>query len=160
MRLTPGLGVLLLLSMSSCKALPQIVGLVSGGVAGGATGNPAIGFAVGVGTYAATDYVYKSTRRRWHRSEQDAIAATAGELGEGGNAAWRIRHDLPLGNEHGTLTVVRSIENPLAVCKQVVFSVEDDDAAPQWYSADICRQATAWKWASAEPAVERWGNLQ
>lgn len=156
------LGVLFaaLALLSGCKTVPEIAGLITGGVAGGATGSPAVGFAVGVGTYAAADYIYKSTTRRWHRTEQDAIAEAAGALAEGGDAPWRVRHDLPLGNEHGTLHVVRDIPTPLADCKQVMFSIEDDDTPPVWYAADICRQAHSWKWATAEPAVERWGSLQ
>jgi hypothetical protein len=34
-----------------------------------------------------------------------------------------------------------------------------DDAARAWFSANICRQDQRWKWAIAEPAVERWGSL-
>ncbi|MDQ2804803.1 MAG: hypothetical protein M3Y41_19805 [Pseudomonadota bacterium] len=152
--------LLLLLLLSGCKAAPQIAGLVTGAIAGGATANPAVGFAVGVGTVAAADYAFKYETRRWHRSEQDAIASVAGALPEGGQAPWRIRHDLPLGNERGRLEVVRVIANPLAPCKRVLFSVQEDETPEAWYSADICQQATMWKWATAEPAVERWGYLQ
>ena len=56
--------------------------------------------------------------------------------------------------------MVRAIPNPLAPCKQVLFSVEEKDAPAAWYSVDICQQQEHWKWASAEPAVERWGYLQ
>jgi hypothetical protein len=150
------LGLVVLLS--GCKAAPQIAGLIAGGVAGGASANPAVGFAVGVGTVAVADFAFKYETKRWHRSEQDAIAAVAGALPEGGRAPWEIRHDLPIGNEHGRLEVVRVIDNPLAPCKQVMFSVQED-AAEQWFSADICQQATSWKWATAEPAVPRWGAL-
>ena len=36
------------------------------------------------------------------------------------------------------------------------------DHKPQsdFYIATICRDADRWKWASAEPATERWGALQ
>jgi hypothetical protein len=149
-----------LLLLSGCNAVPQITGIVAGGISGGATGNPAVGFAVGVGTVAITDYTFKRVTRSWHRGEQDAIAATAGPLDAGGRAAWRIVHSLPIGNEHGDLAVVRQIDNPLAPCKQVVFSVVDSDEPPAWYTADICRQGDHWKWATAEPAVARWGFLQ
>lgn len=152
--------LLALLLLGGCSTVPQITGVVVGAATGGATGNPAIGFGVGVATLAATDYAIKHVSRSWHRGEQDAIAATAGGLEPGGHAPWQVVHSLPIGNEHGTLTVVRQIDTPLAACRQVIFSVVEDDAPASWYSADICQQGARWKWASAEPAVERWGFLQ
>lgn len=149
-----------LLMLGGCSVVPQVTGLVAGAASGGATANPAIGFGVGVATVAATDYAMKHVTKSWHTGEQDAIAATAGNVAPGGKAPWRVVHSLPFGNEHGDLEVVRQIDNPLAPCKQVVFSVADKDAAPAWYSVDICQQNQGWKWASAEPAVERWGYLQ
>ncbi len=150
----------MVLLLGGCNAIPEIAGVVTGGIAGGASANPAVGFGVGVGTAAFADYGLKYVTKRWHRSEQDAIAAVAGPLPEGGQAPWAIRHDLPFGNEHGRLEVVRAIENPLASCKEVVFSVQDGTETEQWYSADVCQQEARWKWASAEPAVGRWGLLQ
>ena len=149
-----------LLLLGGCSVVPQITGVVVGAASGGATGNPAIGFGVGVATVAVTDYAMKHVTKSWHQGEQDAIAATAGPLEPGTGAPWRIQHSVPIGNEHGDLEVVRRIDNPLAPCKQVVFSVADSDAPPAWYSADICQQGQRWKWASAEPATERWGFLQ
>ena len=150
----------MLLTLSGCNALPEIAGVAVGAATGGATANPAVGFGVGVAVAAGADYVQKRVLRNWHRGEQDAIAAAAGGLPIGGLGIWQIRHSLPIGNEHGQLRVVRSIDNPLAPCREVVFSVIEDDASPSWYSADICQQAQGWRWASAEPAVERWGFLQ
>ncbi len=152
--------LLLVLLLGGCNAIPEITGLVSGGIAGGASANPAAGFGVGVATAAVADYGLKYVTKRWHRSEQDAIAAVAGSLPEGSHAPWKIRHDLPFGNEHGRLQVVRVIENPLAACKEVLFSVQDGDDPEAWYLTDVCRQEERWKWASAEPAVARWGLLQ
>jgi hypothetical protein len=107
-----------------------------------------------------SDYAIKRVTRSWHQGEQDAIADAAGGLAAGVTSPWRVVHSLPLGNEHGQLEVVRAIPNPLAACKQVLFSVEEGKAPPAWYSVDICQQQDRWKWASAEPAVERWGFLQ
>ena len=152
--------LLALLLLGGCNAVPQITGIVAGAVSGGATGNPAVGFGVGVATVAVTDYALKRVSRSWHQGEQDAIAAAAGALPAGGQAPWRIVHSLPIGNEHGDLAVVRLIDSKLATCKQVVFSVVDGDAPPAWYAADICQHGEGWKWATAEPAVERWGFLQ
>ena len=113
-----------------------------------------------VAVAAATDYTQKIVARSWHGAEQDAIASTAAPLPVGGAAPWRIVHTLPLGNEHGELQVVRQIDNPLAPCKEVVFSVVAGRTPPAWYSVDICQDTQGWKWASAEPAVARWGFLQ
>ncbi len=152
--------LLLALLLGGCKAVPEIAGVVTGSIAGGASANPAVGFGVGVGTAALADYGLKYVTKRWHRSEQDVIAMVAGGLPQGGQAPWAIRHDLPFGNEHGRLEVVRAIENPLAACKEVMVSVQDGDQVERWYSVDVCQQGSRWKWANAEPAVERWGLLQ
>ncbi len=150
----------LLLLLGGCTSAGTIVGVVVGGAAGGATANPAVGFGVGVATAAVSDYAIRTVTRHWHQGEQDAIAAAAGALAVGGAGPWRVEHSLPFGNEHGQLQVVRSIDNPLASCREVLFSVEDGDTSPAWYAVDVCQQQDRWKWASAEPAVERWGFLQ
>ena len=150
----------LVLAVGGCSSVGGIVGVVVGAAAGGASANPAVGFGVGVATAAVSDYAIKRVSRSWHRGEQDAIAAVAGALSPGGTGPWRIEHSLPLGNEHGQLEVVRAIANPLAPCKQVLFSVEEKDEPTAWYSVDVCQGSDGWKWASAEPAVERWGFLQ
>ena len=152
--------VVLALALGGCSSVSGVVGVVVGAAAGGASANPAVGFAVGVGTAAVSDYAIKRVTRSWHEGEQDAIAQTAGGVAAGGTAPWRIVHSLPLGNEHGELEVVRDIPNPLAACKHVLFSVESKGDPTDWYSVDICQQQDRWKWASAEPAVERWGYLQ
>ena len=74
-----------------------------------------------------------------------------------------IKHTVPIDDEHGSLRVVRTIDSPLALCKEVVFSVDEgegDKRKRTRFTTSICKQAEAWKWASAEPAVERWGFLQ
>jgi hypothetical protein len=152
--------LLLLLGLGGCTAAGNIVGVIVGAAAGGATGNPAIGFGVGVATAAVSDYAIKRVSRDWHTTEQDAIAATAGSMAPGATGPWVVKHSLPFGGEHGQLQVVRQIDNPLAPCKQVLFSIEEDKTSPAWYSVDVCQQQSGWKWASAEPAVERWGFLQ
>lgn len=143
-----------------CRAVPEIAGVAAGAVAGGASANPAIGFGVGVAVDAATDAGLKYFGRRRQRAEQDAIAAVAGGTAAGATAAWEIRHDIPFGNEHGQVRVVEATDNALASCRRILFSVEEDGEPSHWFAADVCQQASGWKWASAEPAVERWGNLQ
>ena len=154
---------MVLLALPGCAATPRLAGVASGAIAGGLTANPAIGFAVGVATDAATTAGSRYYGRARQGAEQDAIAAVAGGLDLDGEAPWRISHTIPVGNEHGDLKVVRLVENPLASCKEIAFSVVDGEgpAAPRrWYTADVCRQGQSWKWANAEPAVVRWGYLQ
>ncbi len=151
--------------LAGCNAIGDIAGLATGAVAGGATANPAIGFAVGVATAAAADEAVAYFSRARARAEQDAIAAVAGPLPAGASAPWAIRHDIPVGDEHGEVHVVREIASPLATCREIAFSVLDDPpAAPAWFTTTICAKDSAargpgWKWASAEPAVPRWGFL-
>jgi hypothetical protein len=151
------------LLLAGCKGAPQIAAVVAGGAAGGATANPAIGFAVGVATDAGANYVYRSFSKTRQGAEQDAIAQVAGDLPVGAEAAWKIEHTIPIGDEHGQLRVVRAIDSPLATCKELAFSVDegkDEHLKRAWFTTAVCKQADTWKWAAAEPAVERWGFLQ
>ena len=155
--------VLAMGALAGCNSASQLTGLVVGGIAGGATANPAIGYAVGIGTDAATNAGLKWFGRSRQGAEQDAIAQAAGELPVGGSTNWKIEHTIPFGNEHGQLKVTRSIDSPLAACKEIVFSVDESskkESKINWYVTDICKSVDSWKWASAEPAVERWGYLQ
>ena len=149
-----------LLLLAGCQSTPNLAGLASGAAIGTATGSPALGYAVGLGVQTAAIEVVKYYGRTRQQAEQDAIAAVAGSLDEGSSAPWRIRHDIPYGNENGVVRVTRSLTTPLADCREIVFSVLDPPAPPNWYSSSICHQRERWKWAEAEPAVERWGFLQ
>jgi hypothetical protein len=149
-----------LLALGACKAAPDLAALATGGAAGAATGSPAVGYIVGLSVRAATAEGLRYVVRIRARAEQDAIADVAGTLPEGGAAPWRIRHDIPIGNENGVVRVTRNVVTPLAECREILFSVEDPPAPPAWFSSSICKQTQQWKWAAAEPAVERWGYLQ
>ena len=150
--------------LAGCNSsLGGIVGAVTGTAAAVGSGNPAVGAAVGVGTRAVADYGIRYTSRRWHRAEQDALAAAVGAMAVGEARPWEVRHDLPIGNKRGEVRVLRAVDTPLAECREVLFSVASDeapDAARRWFVASACRQAEGWKWAAAEPATERWGSLQ
>jgi len=127
------------------------------------TANPAVGIGVGIAVQAATNEAVARMMKSLHQEQQDAIASTAGMLAVGATQPWRIKHSLPVENGHGEVRVLRSFSSSLAQCKEFAFSVADGDkpdAHQAWFVASTCRQASAWKWASAEPAVERWGNLQ
>jgi hypothetical protein len=158
------LGAFLLLAvLAGCSSTPQIIAVISGGTTGAATGNPALGFAVGVAVDAGATYVLRYYGRSRQGAEQDAIAQVAGDLPVGTKATWKIEHTIPIGDEHGQLRVVRAIDSPLAACREIAFSVDEgegDKLKRAWFTSAICKQAETWKWASAEPAVERWGFLQ
>jgi hypothetical protein len=153
--------LLLGLGLAGCNSAATLTGLAAGGVAGGATANPAVGYVVAVGANAAADYAFKYAARVRQRAEQNAIAAVAGDVSPGQTAPWRIDHTIPVGDEHGDVQVVRVIDTPLAACREIAFSVQHGPRRPDaWFDASICRQAARWKWAVAESAVERWGFLQ
>jgi hypothetical protein len=155
--------VLPALLLAGCNAAPQVAGLVTGGAVGVATSSPALGFAAGIAVDAAANAGMRYYGRSRQNAEQNAIAAAAGDMAVGGRASWHIDHTIPIGDEHGELEVTRIIENPLAACKEIAFSVDTGKGGKLrrgWYTATICHQAARWKWASAEPAVPRWGYLQ
>ncbi|HEY0205134.1 MAG TPA: hypothetical protein VGC15_13410 [Acetobacteraceae bacterium] len=147
------------LLLTGCAFGADVAGLAAGGGAGAATANPAIGFAVGIGVRAGVDELGNYLTRRRHGGEQDAIADAAGNAPLNEVRPWRIRHTIPVGNAHGTLAVVREVSTPLATCREVLFTVEDDGTATP-FTTSICRNGGRWQWAAAEPAVPRWGLLQ
>ncbi len=152
----PVLGVAML---GGCAAVSDVAGLAAGSGAGAASANPAVGIAVGIGVRTGVESVRRYVARRRQQGEQDAIADAAGEAPVGEPRPWQIRHTIPIGNARGELAVVREYATPLATCREVVFSVKDGDH-PFLFTTSLCRQAARWKWAAAEPAVDRWGFLQ
>lgn len=161
--MVPARGAALLLVASillgGCKDFGTIAGIATGSATGAATGNPAIGVAVGIGVSAGGNFLVRYIARVRTGAEQDVIAAAAGGLPVGGRARWAIHHTIPIGNEHGDLEVIDVIATPIAVCKRVVFSAVEGRAR-DLYAVDVCRDPRRWKWATAEPAVSRWGFLQ
>jgi hypothetical protein len=149
--------------LGGCSSIGAISGTVAGVATGAGTANPVVGYAVGVGTQAAVDSLVKYVGRKRQQGEQDQIAQTVGQLAPGQTAPWKIEHDIPFGNEHGDVTVARVIDNNLARCKEVVFTVIDGDKpdAPRGtFVTTACADGQTWKWAQADPATERWGSLQ
>lgn len=96
-----------ILLLGGCKAAAQLSGLAVGGATGAATANPAVGYAVGIGTAVAADELFKWIGRSRTHAEQLAIASAASDLPQGGAAHWRIRHSIPIGNEKGEVWVTR-----------------------------------------------------
>lgn len=150
-------------ALNGCASVGAAVGAVAGIATGTVSANPAVGIGVGIAVQGATDEAVKRYMRSMHTDQQDAISTLAGEMDVGETRSWRVKHRIPLENGHGEVRVTRAFATPLANCKEFVFSVADGEAsgAPQhWYTASACQEDSQWKWASAEPAVERWGTLQ
>ncbi|WP_426958554.1 hypothetical protein [Muricoccus radiodurans] len=128
----------------------------------GASGAAAAG--IGLGVRAATRTGLQYAQRRVRGAAQDRLAGAAGPLRVGAIARWSTDHALPLEpEERGQVTVSRVISAGPLFCKEIVFSVEQRDAERPtrgFYTAVICRDGARWRWATAEPAVDRWGNLQ
>jgi hypothetical protein len=157
---------------SGCTSLYTESATTGAGIAGAAlaakvTNNAAVATGIGLGMVAAAKAGVQYTERVVHTETQDAIATAAGPLRPGAVANWRVSHVMPIeDNQQGRVTVSRTISTGKLDCKEIVFSVDTaaaNSAAPTasgFYVAAICRDNKAWKWASAEPATERWGALQ
>ena len=157
--------------VTGCNSLYSEGATAGAGIAGAAlaakvTSNAAVATGIGLGTVAAAKAGVQYTQRVVHRDTQDGIARIAGPLDVGAVTTWSVKHTLPIeDDEHGRVTVSRVISQGTLDCKEIVFSVDRDatqkaPAESAFYVASICRDGNAWKWASAEPATERWGALQ
>jgi hypothetical protein len=158
-------------ALSGCQSLYSEgatagAGIAGAAVAGSITNNAAVATGIGLGAVAAARAGVQYSERVIHRHTQDGIAQVAGPLDVGGVAPWSVSHSVPLEeDEHGRVTVSRVISSGLLECKEIVFTVDKPatDKAPAtsaYFVASICRDGNLWKWASAEPATERWGALQ
>jgi hypothetical protein len=139
-------------------------GVASASIAHGVTNNAGVTTGIGLGVQAAARASVQYAERKLHQAEQDRIAATAGILTIGAVGHWQIAHDIPIeANEQGDVTVSRILGGTGFTCKEIVFSVdhsEKNGTTREFYTATICRDDGKWKWATAEPATERWGALQ
>ncbi|TDN66919.1 hypothetical protein B0G77_0133 [Paraburkholderia sp. BL10I2N1] len=165
------LAVALAATLSGCSSLysegaATTAGIAGAAIAGQVTQNAAVATGIGLGVVAAARAGVQYSQRVVHRDTQDRIAQAAGPLEVGGVAPWSVTHSVPIeDDEHGRVTVSRTISSGALDCKEIVFSV-DTKATPNvpassaFYVASVCRDGNAWKWASAEPATERWGALQ
>ncbi len=142
----------------------DVAGVAGAGAASSVTRSAAGAAAVGLVVRSIADEGLKHVERRVHRTEQESIAQAAGGLPDGAVAVWSVDHSLPIeDDEAGQVVVARSFGVAAFRCKDIVFSVDTKDrAGPHraFYTATICRDGSAWHWASAEPATERWGALQ
>lgn len=163
--LCAALGCASALWLAGCSSVGGITGAVAGIASGSAVANPAVGVAIGIGVQAGVDASIKTVLRDWSHEEQRRIASLVGGMEVGQREAWEVRHAVPYGNERGQVAVLRAFSTSLAACKEAAFSVEDADAKraglPQpHFVTMVCQGSGGWQWATAEPAVERWGALQ
>ena len=163
---TPALACLFLAGCGSLltESTADVAGIAGAGIAGAVTKNATVGAAIGLGVRSLADAGLKYTERRLHGNEQDRIAEVAGTLQHGDVGVWSVAHDIPIEPDaHGSLTVAREFGGPGFNCREIVFSVDGGtQEQPQraFYTATVCRDGDRWKWATAEPATERWGGLQ
>lgn len=169
-----------LLALPGCNAFlsegtADAAGLAGAAISTAVTDNGAVAAGIGLGVQSVARAGLQFTQRRLQRAEQDSIAAAAGPLAIGQVASWSIAHDVPIADDHqGQVTVSRDIGGLGLSCREIVFSVEPLQSsnaaqpaatpakAPErgFYTAVICRNGNQWKWATAEPATDRWGALQ
>ncbi len=158
-----------LLALSGCGSLltegtADLAGVAGAGAATAVTKSAAGAAAIGLGVRSLASEGLKYAERRVHRNEQDAIAQAAGPLEPGALQTWSIRHVVPIEvDERGQVVVSRAFGAGSFRCKEIVFSVDNDTREGlqrAFYTATICQDGNAWRWASAEPATERWGGLQ
>jgi hypothetical protein len=157
------------LSMTGCSSLFSEGAATGAGIGGTVlaskvTRNATVASGIGLGVLAAAQAGVKYVEKDYHGDQQDQIAEIAGPLPVGQVAHWESRHTIELEpDEVGKVTVDRVISVGELNCKEIVFSVDgvkDEKPHSAFFVATICRDAAKWKWASAEPATERWGSLQ
>lgn len=162
-------GLLLSLGLSGCGSVltegtAAGAGVAGAGIASAVTNNGAVTAAIGLGTQAAAATGLAFVERRVHAREQQQIATAAGPLSIGQISQWSVSHSIPIeDDQHGEVTVSRDISAAPLECKEIVFSIDTEkhhEPSRQFFVTDICRDGSNWRWASAEPAVARWGTLQ
>lgn len=162
-------GLLTLLALSGCGSVltegtSAGAGVAGAGIASAVTKNGTVTAAIGLGTQAAVATALSMEERAVHAVEQKKIAEAAGPLAIGQIAPWSVSHTVPIeDDQHGEVAVSRDISGDPLACKEVVFSIDtikDKQPTRQFFITDICRDGTDWRWATAEPAVARWGTLQ
>ena len=142
----------------------ELAGVAGASIADAVTTNAGVAAGIGLGAQAGARAGVQYAQRRVHRAAQEQIARTAGPLKVGQVAHWQSNHKEPLQyGEHGRVTVSRVVSVTALQCKEIVFSVDSErDHVPHnaFYVAMVCRDGADWRWASAEPATDRWGGLQ
>jgi hypothetical protein len=93
--------------------------------------------------------------RRLDSAMQVAIASAAGPIDVGYAVHWDSPQQIPvLYPAHaGMVEVVRVFGEATTMCKEVIFTINDDHNA---FTTNVCRNDLGqWGWASAEPSTHR-----
>ncbi|MBB5189415.1 hypothetical protein HNQ50_000125 [Silvimonas terrae] len=140
-------------------------GVAGAAVAAKVTTNATVATGIGLIAVAGARQGVQYSQRTLHRDQQLNIAAVAGPLKPGAVAPWTWSPSVPLEPAaDGRVTVSRIVSSGELNCKEIVFSVIEHDTgvtSPEaFYVSTICKTATRWEWAAAEPATGRWGSLQ
>lgn len=158
-----------LCALAGCGSLlsattADVAGVGGAGVASAVTKSPAAATGIGLGIAAGANAALQLVERRVHGVEQDRIAAVAGHLKPGMIGTWYVVHDIPIErSQHGLVLVTRDLGSAVFRCKAIIFSVDNgtgEKLSRAFYTAHVCLDGKAWKWATAEPATARWGALQ
>ena len=154
--------VFIVSALSACTFLATVTGVVAGVATGTITSNPVVGVGVAIAVKSGFEEAGNYVARKSQEKEQDAIAAAAGATGVGERSGWVSVHGIMHRVVHGEVVVTRTIVTPLALCKEMMFSVArgaSDSPAP-WFTATACKNGADWRWALPEPSTARWGSLQ
>jgi hypothetical protein len=155
--------------VSGCSSLinagsAEVAGIGGAAIAGSLTDNAAAAAGIGLAVQAATRAGVQYAQRQVHRDVQDEIARAAGALQVGDVGNWQIDPKANLEpRQAGRVTISRVISTTVLQCKEAVFSVDrvvKEVPQSSFFVAIVCQDGAKWKWASAEPATERWGALQ
>lgn len=169
MRFSTAALLVTILALPGCGSLltegtADVAGVAGAGVAASVTKSATAAAAIGLGVQSLASEGLKYAERSVHREEQDAIASAAGQMQPGQVTHWSVSHRIPIeSDEHGDAVVSRDFGAGALSCKEVVFSVDRMHrhvVQRAFYITTICRDGARWRWASAEPATERWGGLQ
>lgn len=151
----------LLLGLGACSfagdSSPDVAAFGAGALAGGLTANPIIGVGVGLAARFAANEGVKYLQRELQQEVQDEIARAAGHIAPGEIVSWSVVRDIGR-DSSGRVEVVREFGSNM-VCRELIFSVREDEEE-RFFVGTICRGEDRWKWAIAEPSIERWGALQ
>lgn len=149
-------------ALSACTIIGTVTGVVAGIATGTITGNPVVGVGVAIAVKSGFDEAGNYVARKSQQREQDAIAAAAGATSVGERRGWASVHGIMHRMVHGEVLVTRTIVTPLALCKEMMFSVARgaSDASSAWFTAVACQNGAEWRWALPEPSTARWANLQ
>jgi hypothetical protein len=151
-------------ALCGCRSIGGLSGAAAGVASGSAVG-PAAGVAIGIAVEAGVDAGVKAVQRRWSQEDQTRMAAMVGDMQVGESRPWETRHFMSYGDEQGHVTLVRAFDSALSSCREAVFSVESPKEVEAGkplphFVTTMCRGDDGWRWAAAEPSVNRWGALQ